>query len=140
MAVQREAAMRRLGVFNTDAAELEKSLMSMQVSTQKRAIPLPIATRGAGFATVAEYSRLISSWNFEIINPGDITKTVAEKKEEAHKLREPVQPYIILLGSLKRDVIKMLKRDVSRSVHAGNPPIVFLTPRATAALSTCRAC
>ncbi|KAL4704224.1 hypothetical protein ACJJTC_003784 [Scirpophaga incertulas] len=39
-------------------------------------------------------------------NPGDITKTVAEKKEEAHKLREPVQPYIILLGSLKRDVSK----------------------------------
>ncbi|KAL4720692.1 hypothetical protein ACJJTC_010139 [Scirpophaga incertulas] len=35
-------------------------------------------------------------------NPGDITKTVAEKKEEAHKLREPVQPYIILLGSLQK--------------------------------------
>ncbi|KAL4719016.1 hypothetical protein ACJJTC_011517 [Scirpophaga incertulas] len=54
MSVKREEAMRRLGVFNEDAAALERSLASMQVSTQRRAIPLPIATRGAGFAAVAD--------------------------------------------------------------------------------------
>ncbi|CAF4874961.1 unnamed protein product [Pieris macdunnoughi] len=33
------------------------------VTVQPRAIPLPVATRGVGFTTVAEYSRLISSWD-----------------------------------------------------------------------------
>lgn len=63
----REAVMRRLGVFNEDAAELEKSLMGMMVTTQRRAIPLPVATRGVGFTAVAEYSRLTSAWNVEIV-------------------------------------------------------------------------
>lgn len=55
-AQQREAALKRLGVFNQDAAQLEQSLKSMMVTIQPRAIPLPIATRGIGFTTVAEYS------------------------------------------------------------------------------------
>lgn len=64
---QREAALKRLGVFNTDAEELEKSLKSMMVSVQPRALPLPVATRGVGFATVAEYTRLVSAWNEETV-------------------------------------------------------------------------
>lgn len=63
MQQQREAAMKRLGVFNCDAEQLEASLKSMMVTVQPRAIPLPIATRGAGFATVAEFSRMTSAWN-----------------------------------------------------------------------------
>ncbi|KAL4703133.1 hypothetical protein ACJJTC_014844 [Scirpophaga incertulas] len=56
-------------------------------------------------------------------NPGDITKTVAEKKEEAHKLREPVQPYIILLGSLQNIhhlyvVIDDIKYIFNSALHA----------------------
>lgn len=60
---RREATQRRLGVFNQDATQLEQSLKSMMVTAQPRAIPLPVATRGVGFAAVAEYSRLISSWD-----------------------------------------------------------------------------
>ncbi|KAL4705891.1 hypothetical protein ACJJTC_017473 [Scirpophaga incertulas] len=56
-------------------------------------------------------------------NPGDITKTVAEKKEEAHKQREPVQPYIILLGSLQNIhhlyvVIDDIKYIFNSALHA----------------------
>lgn len=68
MAAKREAAMKRLGVFNQDAAELEKSLKGMMVTVQPRAIPLPVATRGVGFAAVAEYSRLSSAWNAETVH------------------------------------------------------------------------
>ncbi|CAB3232807.1 unnamed protein product [Arctia plantaginis] len=45
----REAAQRRLGVFNQDAAQLEASLKSLMVTTQRRAIPVPVSTRGIGF-------------------------------------------------------------------------------------------
>ncbi|KAJ8728806.1 hypothetical protein PYW07_006502 [Mythimna separata] len=34
-------------------------------------------------------------------NPGDINKTVEERKEEARRQRESVQPYLILLGSIQ---------------------------------------
>lgn len=67
MAQQREIVQRRLGVFNQDAAQLEQSLKSMAVTVQPRSIPLPVATRGVGFTSVAEYSRLISAWNKETV-------------------------------------------------------------------------
>lgn len=67
MAQQREAALKRLGVFNQDAAQLEQSLRSMMVTVQPKAIPLPVAIRGVGFTTVAEYSRLCNAWNADTV-------------------------------------------------------------------------
>ncbi|CAH2228959.1 jg26652 [Pararge aegeria aegeria] len=64
----REAAQKRLGVFNLDAEQLEKSIQSIMISVQPRAIQLPVATRGVGFTTVAEYSRMTSTWNPETVN------------------------------------------------------------------------
>lgn len=60
---EREAAMKRLGVFDDSTAELERAIESLKVTVQPLAVPLPAASRGVGFAAVAEYSRMISAWD-----------------------------------------------------------------------------
>lgn len=65
---RREEVMKRLGVFDNSCAELEKSLADMHVTVQPTAIPVAVATRGVGFAAVAEYSRMCTTWNFDSIN------------------------------------------------------------------------
>ncbi|CAB3222559.1 unnamed protein product [Arctia plantaginis] len=67
MDAHRAAAQKRLGVFNQDSAELERSLRGMMVTVQPPAIPMPVATRGLGFTAVAEYGRLTSAWNLETL-------------------------------------------------------------------------
>ncbi|CAG4975951.1 unnamed protein product [Colias eurytheme] len=59
----REAAMKRLGVFDDSTVELERAIDSLKVTVQTLAIPLPASSRGVGFASVAEYSRMVSAWD-----------------------------------------------------------------------------
>ncbi|KAL0276767.1 UNVERIFIED_CONTAM: hypothetical protein PYX00_004268 [Menopon gallinae] len=50
-----------------EMAVLEESLKSMRLTVQPRAIPMPVATRGVGFASAIEYSGMITTWNVEAI-------------------------------------------------------------------------
>ena len=59
---RRESKAKRLGVFDDTALELEKSLENMALDLRETATSLPVATRGVGFAVVAEYSRLCATW------------------------------------------------------------------------------
>lgn len=55
--------MRALGVFDESTAELEKSLTAMSLSLQPVSQPIPVATRGIGFAVAVEYSRFCTTWD-----------------------------------------------------------------------------
>lgn len=59
--------MRGLGVFDDTTLELEKSLENIALNIQNTATPLPVATRGVGFAVVAEYSCLCAAWSIESV-------------------------------------------------------------------------
>ncbi|KAI4473829.1 hypothetical protein M0804_015144 [Polistes exclamans] len=63
----RERKLHSLGVFDESCAELERSLMQMAPTIQRKAIPLPVATRGVGFVSAAEYGRMATTWNLRAI-------------------------------------------------------------------------
>lgn len=50
-----------------ELAAVEEGLKSMRLTLQPRAIPMTVATRGVGFASAIEYSRMITTWNVEAI-------------------------------------------------------------------------
>lgn len=52
----RDNIARKYGLFDADAAELEKSLTNMSLTIQSYAVPLTVSTRGVGFAaTIGPY-------------------------------------------------------------------------------------
>ena len=63
----RERVQKRLRVFDESTAELEQALNSMAISVQPTAVPLPVATRGVGFAAVVEYLKMCTTWSLQAI-------------------------------------------------------------------------
>lgn len=55
-------------LFETDdTKQLEKIANTIQITTQKRAIPISVSTRSIGFATAIFYDRASSTWNLRAI-------------------------------------------------------------------------
>ena len=64
----RDRIFKKHGLFDADTAELEKSLTNMSLTVQSYAVPLTVSTRGIGFASTVEYSRMITTWNLMAIS------------------------------------------------------------------------
>ncbi|XP_076222737.1 uncharacterized protein LOC143174427 [Nomia melanderi] len=59
---------KRWGLSSAEIEEVTRSLDSIQITSKNRGRPIPISTRGVGFSCVAEYNKMCTTWNFNVIS------------------------------------------------------------------------
>lgn len=67
MADAHHAAAQRLGLVDVAGAELTSSLAGLTITVSPTAVPVAVATRGAGFCTSFEFNRLCASLDEAVV-------------------------------------------------------------------------
>lgn len=57
----------RRKLLGDESGELEVALTNMSLTTQERAKPISVSTRGVGIVSSVEYSRIVTTWSMEAI-------------------------------------------------------------------------